>query len=375
MKLDGVKMNIVYYTHLQGKKSAGLTYSIPAQVRAQSRIDNVYWFNCSDSELDTWRQVEVFHNKSDVSSCKISDFPKPFNKPDVVVFQSFYSPNDCFTARYLRANKIPYIIVPRGALTKGAQAMKKVKKSIANIMLFNNYAKKAAAVHYLTKQEYADSGEKWNGNSFVIPNGIEPKRVTKTWTKSNSLRGVFIGRLDIYHKGIDLLIQACENNYRIMKEKNCTIDIYGPSSSDSDTIENMITQAGLNGIINLKDAVYGEAKEEVLLNSDFFVLTSRFEGHPMGLIEALSYGLPCLVTTGTNMAQEVKDADAGWTSDISVEGLSEALKSLLREKGNRGEKGKNSLNLSNKYKWENIAQKTHDEYKAVLGVQNNNRDI
>lgn len=41
-------MNIVYYTHLQGNKPAGLTYSILAQVRAQSRIDNVYWFNCTD---------------------------------------------------------------------------------------------------------------------------------------------------------------------------------------------------------------------------------------------------------------------------------------------------------------------------------------
>ena len=60
----------------------------------------------------------------------------------------------------------------------------------------------------------------------------------------------------------------------------------------------------------------------------------------MGLLEALSYGLPCLVTTGTNMAEEIKEADAGWTSDISVDGISEALKSLLREKGNHSEKGK-----------------------------------
>ena len=78
MKLGGVKkMNIVYYTHLQGNKSAGLTYSIPAQVRAQSRIDNVYWFNCSDSELDTWRQVEVFIIKTMFLVVRLAIFQNP----------------------------------------------------------------------------------------------------------------------------------------------------------------------------------------------------------------------------------------------------------------------------------------------------------
>ena len=52
----------------------------------------------------------------------------------------------------------------------------------------------------------------------------------------------------------------------------------------------------------------------------------------MGLIEALSYGLPCLVTSGTNMADEIEKADAGWTADVSVEGIVRALKLLLEEK-------------------------------------------
>ena len=58
----------------------------------------------------------------------------------------------------------------------------------------------------------------------------------------------------------------------------------------------------------------------------------------MGLLEALSYGLPCLVTTGTNMAEKSR-ADAGWTSDISVDGISEALKSI-KKKGNHSEREK-----------------------------------
>ena len=52
----------------------------------------------------------------------------------------------------------------------------------------------------------------------------------------------------------------------------------------------------------------------------------------MGVIEALSYGVPCLVTKGTNMADDIKEFDAGWTCDTSKEELIEAIKQMLSQK-------------------------------------------
>jgi glycosyltransferase involved in cell wall biosynthesis len=74
----------------------------------------------------------------------------------------------------------------------------------------------------------------------------------------------------------------------------------------------------------------GRRRKTPLLASDVFLIPSRFEGHPMALIEALSYGLPCVATTtGSNMRREVEEFNAGWTADCSSESLKKALLEVI----------------------------------------------
>ena len=41
-------MNIVYISALEGGKYSGPLYSVPKQINAQSKIDNIYWANLTD---------------------------------------------------------------------------------------------------------------------------------------------------------------------------------------------------------------------------------------------------------------------------------------------------------------------------------------
>lgn len=359
-------MKLVYYTHLLKDKSTGLNYSIPTQICEQSKIDDVFWYNYIDSNSTDWENIDIYHNKNDIKSGSIKEFPTPFNRPDLVIFESFYHIKDCIEAKWLKRNKIPYIIIPRGALTKGAQDKKKIKKIIGNILMFYKFAKNAAAIQFLTEREKLDSGDKWNKNYLVISNGVYKKKITKEWNSTNQIKGVYIGRIDYYHKGLDLLINACKNNYHLLLNNNCTIDIYGPKSKDSSFIQNLIIKESLDKIINLKNGIFDEEKEKVLLDSDFFILTSRFEGHPMGLLEALSYGLPCLVTEGTNMANDILLADAGWVASTNIDSLSNALRKCIEEKNLYSKKGYNALQLSNKFNWDVLAIQSHDQYQTLI---------
>ncbi|WP_180994335.1 glycosyltransferase [Bacillus sp. Marseille-P3661] len=361
-------MNIVYISCLSGNKSAGLTYSVPSQIESQSKVDNVFWYNLDPG----YRQDNVGSVKCysiiEFPEIKVSKLPPPFNCPDIVIFEGVYFINYYKIGKELKHLNIPYVIIPRSSLTKDAQQTKNLKKRIANHLFFNKFVNNAVSVQYLTEEEYKESGEKWNNNPLIIPNGTHKKVKRKLFKKSDNLKGVFIGRLDIYQKGLDLLLEACAVLKDEMKATNCTIDIYGPDQQGSkNSINQLIKKYELEECIHVYDAIFGEHKEKIILESDFFILTSRFEGHPMGLIEALSYGLPCLVTQGANMLDEISLYEAGWTAKTDTTSIIKAFKQLLNEKANLSMKGKSALELSQKYDWDEIAKVSSDKYKKMVG--------
>lgn len=347
---------------------AGPSWSVPAGVKAQSEIDNVLWINTRDETLSHWREIECFHVLTEYGSLSLKNLPQPFNKPDVVVFEGMYdSFNEITFSRTLRKLKIPYVIIPRGSLTYLAMHNgSKIKKALAHKFFYDKYINGALAIQYLTNREYEDSKYRFNGNHFIIPNGIYPSSRIKDKFSDKGIHAVFIGRFDAFHKGLDLLIDACREKKDYLLDKGFQLSLYGTETSDWHRIKEDVSKWG-SGFIHLNGAVIGKEKEAVLLSSDIFVMTSRFEGHPMGLVEALAYGLPCLVSDGTNMADFVDDYNAGWTCKAEVNSIVDALCTIMEEKGYLRKKGENALKLSLQYNWSKLAKDFHSQIEKLLG--------
>ena len=53
------RLNILYVSKLNGHKSFGPTYSVPAQIKAQMIYDNVFWLNLTDATLPEWNYEEL----------------------------------------------------------------------------------------------------------------------------------------------------------------------------------------------------------------------------------------------------------------------------------------------------------------------------
>lgn len=364
-----VIMNILYISCLSNIYSQGPNWSVPAGIQAQEEYDNVFWVNISDALMDHWKTVKSFHSIKEFEKLNLECFPSPFNKPDLVAFEGFYNIYYYRFAKELYKKSIPYIIIPRGEMTKQAQHNSKwLKKMIANLLLFHQFAKKAACVHFLTEKEKMDSGRSWNLNTTVLPNGFKLPVDTREWKKERKgIRAIYIGRMDFYHKGLDLLVEACDQIQGELRDARFTLDIYGPERFGNRVrLKKLIENKNLSDILRVQEGITGEEKKKVLLSADLFVMPSRFEGHPMGLIEALAYGVPCLVTEGTNMKDEIIQANAGWGVETSVSGVIGGFKCMLDEITSFPQKSTNARNLAKRYNWKEIAENTSRVYATYI---------
>ncbi len=360
-------MNVLFVSALEGGLYSGTIYSVPKQVAAQSKVDNVYWVNLTKITVQD-RFKDIYHYCS-YRNFSFDKLPEPFNHPDIIVFEEFFKIECCIVARRAEHKKIPYVIIPRCQMTKKYLQNKKIKKMIASILLFSHFAKKARAVHFLSQQELDDSKVYYKGKSFISPNGIDIPDQVKDYEASNvKVVGTFIGRYSVWQKGLDMLIQSISENKEDLIKNNFFFQLYGPTerSGSQSEIESLVQSYNVNELIKVNGPVYEQTKRDVLLNSDFFIHTSRFEGMPMAVLEALSYGLPCFLTQGSNLREEVEKYDAGWGMDDNVDSISQKLKDLIKDKKLIKSKSKGASLLAKKYSWDDVAANYQNILKELI---------
>jgi glycosyltransferase involved in cell wall biosynthesis len=191
--------------------------------------------------------------------------------------------------------------------------------------------------------------------------------VRKTAFSGDELRLAFIGRLDMHIKGLDLLVEAVELCRQDMEDAGLRLDIYGPDENGTHKkLTEQIQIRGLQTMIHLHPPVFGQEKRQVLLDADCLVLTSRTEGMPVSALEALSYGLPCLVTEGTGMATRLEESGAGFGCETTAEGISRALVRVAQCKGELRRFSEAALVLARaNYDENEIARQTVAAYKQM----------
>ncbi len=158
----------------------------------------------------------------------------------------------------------------------------------------------------------------------VIPNPITP--VTSKAAASGK-RIAAVGRLD-WQKGFDNLIDAFSEV--APDHPGWSLDIWG-SGTEQSALQNQIVEHKIAGRINLRgtsDRPGGWVDE-----TDLFVLSSRYEGFPNVLGEALAAGLPVIATDCDFGPKDmVTHGQDGWLVPVeSPRALAGALDKLMSD--------------------------------------------
>ena len=145
-------------------------------------------------------------------------------------------------------------------------------------------AKKLSALVLLTPEDAND----WKGitNTYVIPNSIQS--MPHEASKLNQKRAIMVGRYN-EAKGYEYLVEAWDIVYQ--KHPDWCIDIYGSGELHND-VESWIKEKHLENTI-----IMHEPTNQIMdkyLESSICIVSSRYEGFSMAIVEAMASGVPCV---------------------------------------------------------------------------------
>ena len=178
-------------------------------------------------------------------------------------------------------------------------------------------------------------------------------------TVNNNLQVGFVGRIDIKTKGLDILLEGLRKfiyAYGPIIELNIVGD-----GKDMKLLKKLIQEKKLENCVNLKGALYGDDKFNEIKRWDYLCLTSRNEGMPGAVLEALGTGVPCIVSNATNMGRYIDQAQAGFrlkhNNPKSIERtLFEAFEN--KHSGHYSRLSKNAIKLiQSEFNWNTISDR------------------
>ncbi len=228
-------------------------------------------------------------------------------------------------ACYLNKIQLQFVFTPHGAYNTIAMERSSWTKKIYFQLFENKVLQYATKIHCIGKSEILGVQQLFpNKKTVLLPYGFESNiQNNSILTKQEKVVFGFIGRLDIYTKGLDVLVEAF--TIVVKKLPQAQLWIVG-DSNERMALQQQIDAAQLQKNVLLLGSKFGAEKEEILKNITVFVHPSRNEGLPASVIEAASYGLPCVVTEATNIGDPIIEFNAGKViADLNATGLAHAL--------------------------------------------------
>jgi glycosyltransferase involved in cell wall biosynthesis len=247
--------------------------------------------------------------------------------PDVVHMHSVFQPKHATLAKQLKRRQIPYVIKPAGGLLPQVLRRGQMQKSLYSWLLEKPRFMGAGAIAIVTPGEEKDVRAfvpHYQGIIRWMPNPIDADSLDgQQWKGPQSpKRLVFLGRFDVLHKGIDILVAIA----RWLPDVE--FHLYGTEDAGTRQWFERIKQ-DMTPNVYFHRPVFGSEKFRVLSEANLYIQTARWEVFGISIAEAMYLGTPCAVAETIHFAELFQQYDLGLVLPGDPKEAAAQLKAIL----------------------------------------------
>ncbi len=201
---------------------------------------------------------------------------------------------------------------------------------------------------------------------FVISNGVDlPVKTKKTDTTPGKVKKhiLFMGRVEVNQKGLDLLLEA----YKLIAGKiKLPLLIVGTGEiNELKKLKSLVTKMKLAQKIKLGGRLNGIEWEKAYRNADSVVISSRYETYPMVALEAMAFNVP-VVSFDIEGLKWLPSRVSLKAKMFDTDDLSRKIFEINKDQILRKKLLKNSSLFIKNHTWEKIAEQYNNAIKYVL---------
>lgn len=298
--------------------------------------------------LDSWRGVRHAGMGRFEIPIALDD---AIGEVDVLVLHSAWVSYNIAAARAARRHGIPYVLAPRGGYEPRIRRRRPLAKSIWWHLFEKELVEGAAAIHvFFESQSPQIHSLGYDGPLIVAPNGVAvPEQLAWDGGSSGSL--VYVGRFDMEHKGLGVLLEGLR---LLPAGERPRLILAGPDwMGGKRATMARVEQLDLGRWVEIRPAIYGREKFELMASARGFLYPSLFEAFGNSAAEAASLGVPVL--TGTYpLGRYLAERDAGIAVAGDPEAIAEGLAELQGPSASR--LGANARDAMIPFTWDSVAE-------------------
>ena len=192
----------------------------------------------------------------------------------------------------------------------------------------------------------------------IIPQGVDEKFFNRKRATPQHI--LFLSRLDIEQKGIDLLLNA----YKIIKNQTKYPLVIAGHGPDEKKISELINKLGLRDQVTMVGSAYGEKKEKLIAQAICVAFPSRHDELSLWALEALASGMP-IVAFDLPESKWMQTSAALKVKPFDIEEYGQNLLKIQNQELNE-QLSQNARALAAKYSWESVCEETEKYIEYVL---------